>query len=115
MIFRAAGNLKFETVVKRHQVLLFHPGGGKNLGVVHDPVEQTVILKLPSCSGTVRIRIQNFKIILLVHPDGFQVTDIFVIIGDFSPGMMLRCGDGENFAAVVDEKLQLAPSQLIVA
>ena len=88
-----------ESVIKRHQLLLFHSRCGKNFGVVHDPVEQTVIFQLPSCSKTVGIFRQAPDIIFLVHPDRFQIANILVIVCDFAPCMVFCSGDCEDLAA----------------
>ena len=88
-----------QPVVEGHEFRLGHSGGGEDLRIVDDPVEEPVILQLPSYSGIALVRVKDVDVILFVHPYRFESADVVVISGDFSPCAMFGGRHGKGFTA----------------
>ena len=92
---RQGGEFPLEPLPERHKFLLPQAGHAQKFGVVDDPVEHPVVIKLvagPAASA------HDSYVIFRIGGDIFQADDLFVVLRNLAPGVVLGGGQREAFA-----------------
>ena len=87
VIFGQTADFEFESVIKLHHIFLLHAAEIQYLGIIHNMVKHTAVLEHIQRTGPVEIAADDFQIIIVGDPDGFQIAYIVIILGDFIPGV----------------------------